>query len=262
MRPELRIRRLSPSWNSDEGRAFCSGLQAFCAGLPAETVIEGRRNHLFRIHIDVAGRQEIVIKRFAVPHPLGRLLNTLRSSKALRSFDIAVRLLDLGVSTPEPLAAVETWKGLRTGAFYCCRWHTHWSRARELRADFDPRAEHATWALGVFIGHLHNLGVLHRDLSGGNVLVGGDPSTPFGVTFSLIDLNRIRFTSVGRRMGIANLAVLGHFHYTAQLLDGYCRERRLSPSWTCSRYETMLGVRRLRDTIWSGTRPLRRTLGL
>ena len=262
MQPEVRIRRLSPSWDSEEGRAFCLRLNDFCAELPAETVIEGRRNLLHRVRVSLAGGQEIVIKIFPACHRASRLVYTLRSSKALRSYDIAVRLLELGVSTPEPLAAVETWRGLLAEASYCCRWHAHWSRARELKVDLDPRAEQVTWALGVFVGRLHNIGVLHRDLTAGNILIGGDPATPLGVSFSLVDLNRIHFTFIGRRMGLANLAQLGRFPFMAQLLDGYCQERGLSSRWSGPRFGVLLGARRLLREIHGATRPARRALGL
>lgn len=259
----VEVRRVARSWDTPQGRELCLAIEELTAALPPETVIHSRRNTLFRVSLDGAAGRDVVIKRLPVRQPIRRLIYTVRSSKALRSFDNASRLLELGVHTPEPLAAVEVWRrGLLTVSYYCCLWQDHWVLAKQLKTSTDPRSERATRALGEFVAHLHNLGVLHGDLSSGNVLLRQDPENPSGIIFSLVDLNRVRFHAVGRRMGLANLALLGTFPHTAALLEGYCTGRGLTAKWAGLWYRALLGVQRLRLRVKSSTRQLRRKVGL
>lgn len=262
MQADVRVRRLAPSWDNALGRKFCLSLGSYLSALPKQAMIHNGRNALYRVHFDLAGPHEVVIKQFPVRSSVRRMIYSVRSTKALRSYDVAVRLLELGVATPEPLAAVETWRGLLHEAVYCCRYWPHWARAREVRHNQGRESEHVSWALGVYVGRLHNLGVLHGDLSAGNILLGGDRTSPFGATFSLIDLNRVRFLAVGPRTGLANLSQLGRFHHASQVLDGYCQERGLSPTWAGPLYEQVLRLSRLRIDLMNASRPARRALGI
>ena len=56
-------------------------------------------------------------------------------------------------------------------------------------------------ALGVYVAELHQAGILHLDLSIGNILFEKDET---GIHFCLIDINRMKFQSVDQVMGCKN----------------------------------------------------------
>jgi len=80
--------------------------------------------------------------------------------------------------------------------------------------------------LAAFLRRVHERGILHGDLSDGNILVAG----PAPYRFSLIDTNRIRLSRrLSRRARVRNLVRLG-VPGSAQdeFLDAYLGERRES----------------------------------
>ncbi len=174
------------------------------------------RNYLYvaRFAGGAAGPFDVVVKQFRRD---GRRERRRPASKAARSFDAARALAAAGISTPEPVLVAES-TGPCGPCLYVCRYLPATVEARYLfRARNDgtlaaayPGLDFAAFvdALGVLVRRLHDAGVWHRDLSGGNVLVpaalaGGaepaptiplDPITPRDL--ALIDLNRARLGRV------------------------------------------------------------------
>lgn len=85
----------------------------------------------------------------------------------------------------------------------------HWHVAQLRRGPRGRSAiRRATVALGRLVGRMHAVGVIHRDLHCGNVLVRGAPGEPELV---LMDLHRVRHSRrLSRRSRAANLAQLLH----------------------------------------------------
>ncbi len=256
--PVAAIVRLAPEWDRPAARAWCEGLEAASRLVPPADVIYQARNLIFRARLD---GEEVAVKRFPVG-PARSLLYRVRSTKAVRAFDHAVRLTELGVGTPRPLAAVDVRRGGRPVASYlCASFVPDFREARTLRSADAPDRAVLLQRLGEFVGRLHELGVLHRDLTSGNVLLVPDPARPEGFEFLLVDLNRMRFGRVGVLGGIGNLVQL-RLNDDGAVLAGYCRERGLDASTLRRLYGCRLALRSLKQNLKERTRPWRRRLGL
>jgi aminoglycoside phosphotransferase (APT) family kinase protein len=252
------IVRLAAEWDTPAARAFCAGVEAAVAAAPAGAVVHRGRNLIVRLRV---ASQDVAVKRFPVTG-LRRLVYRVRASKAVRAFDVAERLLSLGIGTPRPLAALELRRGRElVASFYCCAFVHALAEARELkRPDAADRALRLE-RLGAFVASLHERGVVHRDLTSGNVLLLADAGAEGGLAFQLVDVNRVRFGRPGTVRGLANLAML-RLRDGGALLAGYCRARGLAVARVAPLYRLLLGVRTVRQTVKERTRPLRRRLGL
>lgn len=132
---------------------------------------------------------EFVVKSFAVPSFFKRVIYTLFSSKARRSYIYAQRL---GNMTPKPITYIETRKGcLLHESYYISRISPCTHVLKEVIKDTNfPKRDQIFAAFGRFTAQLHEQGILHADYSMGNVLF--EP-TGQGAKFQLVDLNRMRF---------------------------------------------------------------------
>jgi hypothetical protein len=256
--PARLIVRLASDWDEPAARAFCDQIEALSGQVAREAIIHQGRNLIFCHRV---GSEDVAVKRFPVTG-FRRLVYRWRTAKAVRAFDHAVRLLALGIGTPRPLAAVEIRRGRALlASFYCCAFVPVFREARALRLEDERDRTALLELLGGFIGRLHESGVLHRDLTSGNILLVPAEGQPGGVTFQLVDINRMAFGRVGVHHGLANLAKLRLDDETA-LLTGYCRVRNLVTAEVLPYYRLRLALRSATQTVRERTRPLRRRLGL
>ncbi len=144
------------------------------------------------------------------------LASLWRASPALSAWRAAQALAVRGFSTPEPVAAIELWRGgVLTRSFFLTREvadalpaDRHW---QAILADGDaPRRRAARRALARALGdlfrRLHAAGLYHNDLKDVNVLVRGSADAPACV---LLDLERVRVLArVGQRRRVKNLVQL------------------------------------------------------
>lgn len=160
-----------------------------------ELIYEGR-NRLYRTP---DGR--LCVKAFGVPGIIKSFIyGFLRKSKAFRSFDNALVLKELGIPTPDPIAAIECKKfGFLRRSYYICEYANGWQTLRgvEKRSDFPALSR----ALAEFIYTLHRNGVLMKDLSPGNVLWRLNGSY---FDFTLVDINRMEFDIEERDLLLGN----------------------------------------------------------
>lgn len=181
--------------------------ERFVCLLPTEFVRNGEviykgRNEL-RLYL-YAGLN-YVVKRYRKPHFINRFVyGTLRRSKAYRSYHYGLRLLAMGVSTPEPVAYLEEYSfGLRYSYLVTLQADV----CREIReftdvTDVTPHLD-VLRAFGRFTADLHNKGILHQDYSPGNILFDTTDGTP---RFTLVDINRMKFKKeIGEEEGYHNL---------------------------------------------------------
>lgn len=224
---------------------------------PAMRIIHEGRNRLGVVPLPRAagGTREVVVKEFRF-----RGLNLWKTlfgrSKTRRAWTGAAALVERGVPTPDPVAFLEF---RRAGLVRCGYFLAEWVEgAREIRFLFRELKGGTLRALlerlVPFLRACHDAGVLHRDLSDGNILVreGG----PGGFEFFLVDTNRIRVrTRIGTRRRVSNLIRLGvppdSQRFFLDLYFGNARRARLWRPWY-----------RLRKAAYSGAVALKKRLKL
>lgn len=178
------------------------------AGLPpdAQIIYEGR-NRVARV---VCDGKPLIVKEFKVPNIINRYVYvTLRKSKARRSFENALRLLQMDFGTPAPIAWMECRNTLSLGlSYYICEE----VRGKDLRSlTAKPEAEPLIHALAREMGRLHSAGVWHKDFSPGNILYTSETREgKMLFKFYLIDLNRMQFGVKHPGKLLSNFGMLGN----------------------------------------------------
>lgn len=161
-------------------------------GSSGTSIFEGR-NSVRLIGFDGVS---LVVKRFKVLRGIKSIIYRFRSTKAFRAYKHGLMLLDIGISTPEPAGfAVMYGKfGLPTESFYISQYTPLPNLASFFGKD-DDFDKAVIKAFAAFVAELHRKGVVFDDLNSTNVLVKTDSE---GIaTFSLIDINRMRFMPPG-----------------------------------------------------------------
>ena len=154
-------------------------------------IIYDERNKLKRF--SVAG-YDLIVKRFRKPHLINQIAYTFfRSSKAERSFQNALKLLEKGISTPSPIAYIEEKKaGILNFSYYICIYEQDFSHIRNQMFG-EAVSDNFYKQLAKYIADSHDNGVLHLDLSPGNILV---KKTDENFLFSIIETLYKVFQSV------------------------------------------------------------------
>jgi tRNA A-37 threonylcarbamoyl transferase component Bud32 len=133
----------------------------------------------------------VIVKRYKKPHLINRIAYTFfRPSKAKRAYEYALRLSELSINTPAPIAYIEQNScGLINYGYFISVYEKDYSDIRNLmtgaQTDDDLLQE-----LSTYIANFHNKGVLHFDMSPGNILYKKDENN---YRFTLIDINRMQF---------------------------------------------------------------------
>ena len=217
---------IAPSLDTDEAKELFSSLDKLLNHPDRETLLNGR-NRIEKVPVifDKEPRHW-VIKNFHNGSLYKKLVYSLRSSKAERSYLRARELVKKGFGTPRPIGYVEKTRGLfMTEAYYVTEF---------LDFDFDARSyfrgmEHAVGhvspeifyrSLGLFARQLHNHGLYHKDFTDGNILVCVENAE---CSFYLVDLNRLLLKKrIGRVTGIKGIVKLNlPVEYRNLLLKGY-----------------------------------------
>jgi serine/threonine protein kinase len=157
----------------------------------------------------IVGFHEVVVKEFRF-RGANKLKTLFGPSKAFRAWRGAVGLIERGIPTPFPVAFLEErTNGFLRSGFYLSGWVAGGREIRHLflEREGDPLRELVA-RLAAFLRECHDKGILHRDLSDGNILVKLDEAGRH--RFILLDTNRIRIRRrIGLRGRIGNLVRLG-----------------------------------------------------
>ncbi|TVQ11914.1 MAG: hypothetical protein EA361_11920 [Bacteroidetes bacterium] len=197
-----------------------------------ETTLQNSRNH---VKVTEHKGIKLCIKSFGNHNPINRIVYSfIRPSKANRSFNYALKLLDLGVNTPDPVAFVEYYNSSRIlQNSYSISVYLEHDLSLKHAFDFElsDRLELLSGFARFACNELHNNGILHKDLSASNVLIKNNPE---GINeFYLIDLNRMRFRkNISFRKRMANLKrINGTAICLGTIAHFYSLEYRGDPVW-------------------------------
>lgn len=177
-------------------------------GIPptAVDIYKGRN----RVVTYTVGRDVVNIKEFRIPNIANRLIyGHLRSSKAARAFRNALHLLDLGFSTPAPVAYIEITHGPMLGrSYFISMQEAGLTDIRGLAAS--PRRAEITALVASVMTRLHSCGVWMKDFSQGNFLWRADKTG--ALEYFLVDINRMDFHTRRRRSLLRNFSTVADDH--------------------------------------------------
>ncbi len=180
------------------------------------TVLKQSRNTLKTFDL---GRDIINIKSFKVPNIFNQIIyKYFRKSKAQRSFEHANKLLKLGIDTPQPIAYCHNSSSLLFGkSYYISRQLKYDLTYRELINDFNYQDyDNILRAFTRFTFSLHEKGIEFLDHSPGNTLINKKDSD---YTFSLVDLNRMKFRKMNFNRRMKNFARLSKHKHMIEIMS-------------------------------------------
>lgn len=157
-----------------------------------EYVTRGQRNVIKMVKIDDAFFN---IKKFKTPNvPQSIVYRYFRKSKALRSFEFAEKLIELGIKTPHPVAYMEGFAVGLVESYYISEHQDYDFDFRELihKQKF-PDRENILKQFTRFTFKLHENNINFLDHSPGNTLIVNTDKEKNLYDFYLIDLNRMSF---------------------------------------------------------------------
>lgn len=205
-------------------------------------VIYDARNQIRTFEVE--GRI-LCVKRFHRPRFLNKwIYSYLRPSKARRSYENGLYLLQHGVGTPEPVAYIEEKKCGLLGWSYLITIQSSLTRLnREFTLAYTPELEDTIRPLARFTAHMHNEGILHLDFSPGNILwdkVGGE------YRFEIIDINRMRFGAVSLKEGCHSIRrICARSSFFDTFADEYARARDMNAQ------QCRYWIHYYRDRFWN-----------
>ncbi|KAF2517793.1 Kdo domain containing protein [Flavobacterium foetidum] len=135
----------------------------------------------------------INIKSFKIPNLINKIAyRYFRKSKAQRSFEYAVTLLEKGIGTPQPVAYLENFSflGLKNSYYVSEHLITELTYRELVEIPDYPDRENILRQFTRFTFGLHEKGVEFLDHSPGNTLI---KKTGSNYEFFLVDLNRMIF---------------------------------------------------------------------
>jgi len=201
--------RIADAFDAPEVLALLAEPETLFENAGAEALPAGRNRIVAtKIAYGPSGTADIVVKEFRL-RGIDALKSAVLPSKAAKAWRGAGFLRDAGFETAAPIAFLEKREGgfVERGYFVTERVRDGGEIRALLRGLPDDLLRPLLAALAKTLARLHDKGILHRDLSDGNILV---KETAGAFRFIFLDTNRVRRR---RRLGAAarakNLIRLG-----------------------------------------------------
>lgn len=210
---------------------------------PREATLRHARNAIWTVDDPRAAGAKLVVKQPVKMYLHKKLLDRFKPSKGLRSWNGTCELLRRGVAAAPPVAWFEKeGDASLTQNYYLCEYVPAEFTARELVGAFAGGAdsfagvgeEAAYRQLADYLLKMHGGGILFRDLSGGNILIGKAGADR--LAFSLIDTGRIRVfpgpLTIGQRFAdLVRICNKLHRQGREKFLTIYLAALREKPRW-------------------------------
>ncbi len=166
---------------------------------PSAELIAGGRNRNVSVSLELEqGPLDVVIKAFGRQSRLKNIIDSTRGSKAKRSWLAAQRLAANGVGTPEPIAYVDRWNGLRLEeSYFVTLLQPAVLSLNEVLIEMfthNPDLHDFMAVLRRVAGtcrNMHDAGFAHLDLGNQNILISRGAENSIE-NVQVIDLNRGR----------------------------------------------------------------------
>ena len=151
---------------------------------------EPARNSIKIFNVD---GMQVNIKSFRIPILInGLIYGMFRKSKAQRSYEYALRLLEKGIGTPKPIAYFENKTSVLKDSYYISEQLDADLTFRELTTNLAyPEHEIILRQFMAFTFKLHENGIEFLDNTPGNTLIKKTGDKQY--EFFLVDLNRMKF---------------------------------------------------------------------
>ncbi len=208
-------------------------LEQFIGNLPAKFLKEGEylhngRNQVKRFRVN---NEWVIVKKYKRPNIAQKIAYSFfKSSKGERAYHFAAKLREMNLQTPQEIAYIEIKRNLLLDELYFVSAQCSYAAVSQVLDCQEPQLEMIP-SLVEFLAHLHDLGVMHGDLSMNNILYRVEDGV---YDFTLIDINRTKFKeSLTKEECIKNMERLSHNKELMKLIgEEYGRLRGWSPSET------------------------------
>jgi len=217
--------------NSNKYRIFVNPkykeLEPFIATIPAIFSREGVIIHKGRneLRLFKTEKYNLVVKSYKKPNLANKIIYDLfRASKAERSYSYALKLLNAGIASPEPIGFLIEKSGLffNQSFFLSLQSECPYDYYDLNKRPFE-RKEEILRAIALVTAQMHKNGFLHKDYGGGNILFDDRKKT---IRTEIIDLNRMRFCKIGIKKGCKNFERLVASEETLEILGkAYAKDR-------------------------------------
>ena len=184
--------RIQGGYNKSEFIQAISDCRALLSD-PETDILLDSRNRIGAVTLPFSGQEkvDVVIKEVRT-RGVNKLKSLFLPGKALRAWRGGMALAEKGIDTPPPVAYFEKRKVLfLSQSFFLTERINGVQEIRYLFLGLPPKElQEVLVSLGQYFSLCHRKGILHRDLSDGNILVKKEESGEY--RFYLIDTNRVR----------------------------------------------------------------------